>query len=83
MTAQMNFPDMGEGEAGEIGVRIEIVVGRRDEDIVDVEQQAAAGPRSECAEEIRLLYGALFEEKIGAACTSSICSATSASVSSV
>ena len=43
MSGEMDFPYMRQREVREIVDRGESVVRRRDEDIVDVEQQAAAG----------------------------------------
>ena len=46
MSGEMDLADLRQREIGEIVERREAVVGRRDEDIVDVEQQAAAGARA-------------------------------------
>ena len=43
MSRQMNLADMFDREVGEIAKRGIAVIGSRDEDVVDVEQQPAAG----------------------------------------
>ncbi len=61
----MNFADCRERKVGEIRARREAVVGRRHEDIVDVEQQAAAGAPRDGADEIRLAHRRFAEQDIG------------------
>ena len=54
MPGEMNLTDMFEGKAIKIGVRIEIMILCRDENIVDVEQKAAAGCPGDFPQKIRL-----------------------------
>jgi hypothetical protein len=47
----MDFADEIERELGEIGARVGAMIARADEDIVDVEQQSAAGRARDLGEE--------------------------------
>jgi len=48
---EMDFADEIERELGEIGARVGAMIARADEDIVDVEQQSAAGRARDLGEE--------------------------------
>ncbi len=65
MSRKMNFADRGERKVGQIRARRKAVVGRRHEDIVDVEQQAAAGAPRDGADEIRLARRRFAEQDVG------------------
>ena len=62
---QMDFSDMLEGEGGQVGARVETMIGRRDQDVAHVEQQAAAGPSRDLADEFGLGNRAFPENHIG------------------
>ena len=65
MSGEMDLADRRERIIGQIVERREAVIGRRHEDIVDVEQQAAAGPPRDGADEIRLAHCRFVEQDIG------------------
>ena len=56
MAGEMDLADARQREVGEIVERGEAVIGRRDEDVVDVEQQAASGALRDAPDEIRLAH---------------------------
>ena len=65
MSSEMDFADRRERIIGQIVERRETVIGRRHEDIVDVEQQAAAGTPRDGADKIRLAHCQFVEQDIG------------------
>ena len=62
---EMDFADRGKRKVGEIAVRVVAVIGRADEDVVDVEQKAAAGAPRDLAQEIGFRERAFGEHDIG------------------
>ena len=65
MTGKMDLTDMVDRKRGEIGPRIEAVIGGGDDNVVDVEQQTAAAASCECPQEIRLRHFIPVEAEIG------------------
>ena len=65
MPGEMDLAHMLERKIGEIGERGVAVIGGRDEDVVDVEQQAASGAPDKLADEIRLAHRRFREDDIG------------------
>ena len=62
---QMNLADMLHGKRIEIGHRLEAVIDRGDIDVVDVEQEPAAGAADDRAQEFGLAHGRVREGDIG------------------
>jgi hypothetical protein len=54
VAGQMDLAHRVQREGGQIGAGVEAVVGGRDEDVVDVEQQPAAGAAHDLGQEIGL-----------------------------
>src|ERR1700733_3580139 len=65
MSRQMYLADMFDREVGEITKRGIAVIGGRDEDVVDVEQQAAAGAAYQLANEVSFPHRRLAKHDIG------------------
>src|SRR5580693_7272784 len=65
MSGEMDLPHMRQREVREVVDRGEAVVCRRDEDIIDVKQQAASGALRDRPDEIRFADGRVPEDKIG------------------
>ena len=65
MSGEMDFADRRERIIGQIVDRRKAVIGRRHEDIVDVEQQPAAGAPRDGADKIRLAHCRFVEQDIG------------------
>jgi len=64
MSGKMDFLDMRQGVGREVVHRIGREIAGRDEDIVDVQQQAAAGAPDDFRDETRLVEAALREAQI-------------------
>ena len=62
---KMDFADRRHREIGEIAMRIAPVVGRADEDVVDVEQKAASGPPDDLGEKLGFFDGGFGEGDVG------------------
>ena len=54
VAGEVDLADLAQREGGEIGEGVEAMIGRADEDVVDVEQQAAAGSADDLGEEFGL-----------------------------
>ena len=65
MAVKVDFAHGFERETRDIGVGIEIMVRRGDEDVIDVEQQVAAGPPCDLGQKGRFLDRAFREEQVG------------------
>jgi hypothetical protein len=65
VAGEMDLADMAKRESVEISDGIEAVIGRGDDDVVDVEQQAAAGAAGDLGEEVGLGHHAFREEDVG------------------
>ena len=65
MSGQMNFANLIERKICQIGERGKAVVGGRNENIVDVEKQAAASALGELADEFRFAHRRLRKNHIG------------------
>ena len=65
MAGKVNLADPRERKVGEIVQRREAMIGRGYEDVVDVEQQAAAGPLGDAADEIGLAHRRLAKCDVG------------------
>src|SRR6266567_2909171 len=64
MSGEVNFADEGIGERFAIGVGVQIEIGAAYEDVVDVEQDAAAGAARELGEKIGLANRGMAEMQI-------------------
>src|SRR5271156_6676843 len=65
MSRQMYLADMFDREVGDITKRRMAVIGGRDEDVVDVEQQPAAGAAYQLANEVSFAHRRLAKHDIG------------------
>ena len=65
MSGQMDLADLVERKIGKIGECRKAMVGGRHEDVVDVEQQAAAGAPDDLADEVGLAHRRFLEEDVG------------------
>ena len=65
ITRKMDFADCRERKVGEGTIRVEAVIGRADEHVVDVEQQAAARPADDLGQKLRLADRGLGEGDVG------------------
>ena len=61
VSGEVDLPHAGERIAFDIGDWIPLLIGRRDEDVVDVEQQAAAAALGDFGDEVGLRVCALGE----------------------
>ena len=65
VTGEVDFLHQFQREIAQVVHRLPAVIGCRDEDIVDIEQQTAAGFAGDVTDEIGLAHGRLFEGHIG------------------
>lgn len=64
-TRQVDLFDPLEREPGEVGDGVEAVIGGRDPDVVDVQEEALAGSSGELGQELHLVDGGGLEAQIG------------------